>query len=421
MRGASAATTGQAPVARHAALISAMVAIAIAVAVAAATRLVDLVPHSHDGLGTGHVVVDVVCVAVAVLVALLLLTALTVASVPSHRRGGRAGCLVPWAGPGVGALANASVWATIAALAVGSAAEAFDGVPGGHLAACAAIAGGLGATTGAVHRRAHHQTVYRSFNVVAMLLAAGCLASMSLTDTGEWWARNFSTLGTSDDVAAVWFNAGLVLSGGAMAAMAGRLVRGLARPEYRARRGGRAVAHGLIGIIGFALAGVGLVPIDADEALHNVFASAAGAAFFGLAAGTPWLVRRMPRRLVVTSVAALVTEVAAWVVYDGLGWASLTVFEVVAFALVFVWLIALVVTTHPERVDAAVRAELPQRTAVPGRAAAPLRVATDRGLIAASASGAIALGDRVRTATIPPFAFGGAPPTGMQPSLARST
>ncbi|GAA1057626.1 hypothetical protein GCM10017608_00280 [Agromyces luteolus] len=404
MRGASAAATGQAPVARHAALVSAMVAIAAAVAVAAATRLVHLVPHPHDeALGAGHVVVDVLCLAVAVLVALLLLAALTVASVPARRRGGPAACFVPRASPQLGAFANASVWATIAALAVGSSAGAFDGFPGGHLAACAVLAGGLGATTGAVHRRAHHQSVYRSFNVVAMLLAAGCLASMSLTDTGEWWVRNFSTLGTSDDVAAVWFNAGLVLSGGAMAAMAGRLVRGLARPEYRARRGARMVVHGLVGIIGFALAGVGLVPIDADETLHNVFASAAGAAFFLLAAGTPWLVRRMPRRLVVTSVASLVTEVAAWVVYDGLGLASLTVFEVVAFALVFVWLIALVVTTHPERVDA------------------PALAAAVGELVASPTRSAAALGDRVRTATIPTFAFAGAPPPGMQPALARST
>jgi hypothetical protein len=55
----------------------------------------------------------------------------------------------------------------------------------------------------------------------------------------------------------------------------------------------------------------------------------------------------MPRALVATSWASLAIEVGTWIVYDRLGLASLTVFEVVAFALVFVWLIALVVTTHP--------------------------------------------------------------------------
>ncbi|MGR0320682.1 DUF998 domain-containing protein [Agromyces sp. ZXT2-3] len=413
MRGARAVATGQAPVARHAALISAMVAIAAAVAVAAGSRLIHLVPHTHSGPGHGpdQVAVDVLSLVVAVLVAVLLLTALTVASVPARRRAGRARCAVPWASPHVGAFANASVWATIAALAVGSAADAFDAFPGGHLAACVGLAGVLGGVTGVVHHRAQHQGVYRSFNVVAMLLAAGCLASMSLTDTGEWWARNFSTLGTSDDVAAVWFNAGLILSGGAMAAMAGRLARGLARAEYRARRGAVAVSRGLVGIIGFALAGVGLVPIDADETLHNVFASAAGLAFFGLAAGTPWLVRRMPRRLVATSAAAILIEVTAWAVYDVVGWASLTVFEVVAFALVFVWLIALVVTTHPERLDAA-----GESVHVVAASDEPI------GVPEAPARRHVALGGRrVRAPTVPAFAFSAAPPSGMLPGLARST
>ncbi|WP_353828504.1 DUF998 domain-containing protein [Agromyces sp. SYSU T0242] len=175
---------------------------------------------------------------------------------------------------------------------------------------------------------------------------------MSLTQTGEWWARNFSTLGTSDDLAAAWFNAGLVASGAAMAVMSEPLARGLARPEYRARPAAGAVVRSLIAVIGLALTGIGLVPIDANELVHNVLASAAGAAFFGLATLTPWMVRGLPRRLIATSIAALAVEVLAWVAYDRLGWASLTVFEVVAFALVFVWLITLVVTTHPERGDA---------------------------------------------------------------------
>jgi hypothetical protein len=55
----------------------------------------------------------------------------------------------------------------------------------------------------------------------------------------------------------------------------------------------------------------------------------------------------MPRTLVITSRASLALEVSAFVIYDRLELVSLTVFEIVAFALVFVWLITLVVTTHP--------------------------------------------------------------------------
>ena len=352
MRGVRAAAIGPAPIVRHAALVTAMLAIAAAVAVAVASELVHLVHVVHEADGSHgahaglHLVFDPLCVIAAVVAAASLLVALAVASAPPERPTGARG-RVASESPGVGALANAAVWATIAALAVGAAAEAFEPLPGGHVTACALIAGTLGAVTGAVHRRAHRQSAYRSFNMVAMLLAAGCLASMSLTSTGEWWVRNFSTLGTSGDFAAACFNVALVLSGGAMAAMAGRLASGLARPEYAARRGSVATVRVLVAVIGLSLAGVGLVPINADEVLHNVFASAAGGAFFLLASITPRSVRRMPRRLVVTSWISLATEVAAWIAYDRLGLASLTVFEVVAFALVFVWLIALVVTTHP--------------------------------------------------------------------------
>ncbi|MBM7503213.1 hypothetical protein ACFPER_07010 [Agromyces aurantiacus] len=391
MRGVRAAAIGPAPIVRHAALLAAMIAIASAVAVAVASELVHLVHlshgagHSHgaDGL---HLVFDPLCVLVAVLVAALLLAALAVASAPAGRRPG-ARCRIVWASPGLGAIANAAVWSTIAALAVGAAAEAFEPLPGGHLTACALFAGTLGAVTGTVHRRAHHQSAYRSFNMVAMLLAAGCLASMSLTSTGEWWARNFSTLGTSGDFAAACFNLALILSGGAMAAMAGRLASGLARSEYAARRGAVPMVRVLIAVIGLSLAGVGIVPINADEVLHNVFASAAGASFFLLASLTPWVVRRMPRRLVATSWAALLAEVGAWIVYDRLGLASLTVFEVVAFALVFVWLIALVVTTHPTMTHEAAGRRPPSRPA---------------------------------TVPVSAFALGG-PRSGMVPALARSS
>lgn len=358
MRGARA-TTGPAPVLRHAALATAMLAVAAAVALAVACELL----HLPLGGGAGHaahpahVATEVGCVVASVAVAVVLLGVLRVASEPPA--------------PGIGAIANAAVWATIAGLAVQASSAAFQEVPGGHATVGALAAGGLGAATGAVHRHAHGRPTYRSFNLVAMLLAAGCLASMSLTSTGAWWALNFSTLGTSGDFAAACFNAALVLSGGAMAAMSGRLSHGLAGDDYGARRGAVLAVRALVAVIGLALAGVGMVPINADTVLHNVFACTAGAAFAVLAAASPWWVKRMPRALVATSRIALGVELAAWVVHDRLGLVSLTVFEVVAFALVFVWLIALVVTTHPPAPEAASGAVARDARAVRRPSAAP--------------------------------------------------
>lgn len=342
MRGTT--TIGQAPIIRRAAMLAAMTAIAFAVAVAVVQLLLR---WSGRAIGAVDAAVATACLIVAVVVATVLLGALIVAGADHRPPAEVASRGTLRLTSGRRAAANAAVWAAIAALAVGAAGDAFTPLPGGAVVAAALIAGALAAVTGAVHRRAHRQSAYRSFNVVAMLLAAGCLASMSLTSTGDWWSLNFSTLGTSNDIAAACFNLALILSGGAMAAMSGRLASGIARRAYDARRGAVPTVRALIAVIGVSLAGVGVVPIDTDEVLHNVFACGAGAAFALLASLTPVLVRRMPRVLVRTSRASLALEVSAFVIYERLGLVSLTVFEIVAFALVFVWLITLVVTTHP--------------------------------------------------------------------------
>jgi hypothetical protein len=186
-----------------------------------------------------------------------------------------------------------------------------------------------------------------------MLLASGSLASMSLTPTGAWWTRNFSTLGTSDDIAAACFNIAIIASGAGMAALSGGLTRALLGEPYGLRRGALATMRTLISIIGLGLMGVGLVPIDGDTELHNAFAASAAAAFALLCLGVQLWATRMPRMLIALSYTALALEVSAMIAYDVVGLFNLTVFEVVAFTLVFAWLIALVATTagHPHPVS----------------------------------------------------------------------
>jgi len=252
--------------------------------------------------------------------------------------------------PGLGrdarARANGMTWGAIALLAVHFTRDAFQVFPGGHVVAAVALGASLGYGTFRLHRHAIEHEAYRTFNLVAMLLAAGSLASMSLTPTGDWWAHNFSTLGTSDDFAAACFNVAVVVSGAGMAAMSAALTRAVVRPVYDVRRGGLTTMRVLIALIGVSLMGVGLVPIDGATDLHNLAACGAAASFAVLCMGVQLWARRMPRSLVLVSYASIVVEVAAMVAYDGFGVFNLTVFEIVAFTLVFAWLIALVAITH---------------------------------------------------------------------------
>ncbi|MDR6905454.1 putative GNAT family acetyltransferase [Agromyces sp. 3263] len=269
--------------------------------------------------------------------------------------------------PGLGAdaraRANGLAWGAIAMLGVHFTGAAFDVVPGGHTVAAIGLGVVLCLGTARLHRVAIEHEAYRTFNLIAMLLAAGSLASMSLTPTGAWWTHNFSTLGTSDDVAAACFNIAIVVSGAGMAAMSGGLTRAVADVRFGVRRGGLTTMRVLIVLIGVSLMGVGLFPIDGDSTIHNAAALGAAVSFAVLAMGVQLWARRLPRTLVVASYASIVVEVAAMVAYDGLGVFNLTVFEIVAFTLVFAWLIALVAITHasPVATDAAAAPHLAAR------------------------------------------------------------
>ncbi|WP_157002793.1 hypothetical protein [Agromyces laixinhei] len=272
------------------------------------------------------------------------------------------------------AIANGLTWAAIAMLAVHFTSSAFDVLPGGHHAAGTMLGVGFGVGAFRLHHHAIEHEAYRTFNLVAMLLAVGSLASMSITPTGEWWTRNFSTLGTSNDLAAVCFNVALIVSGLGMAVLSSLLTRGLAHGPFALRHGARTVMRLLVVFVGVSLAGVGFVPIDTDTELHNAFALAVAAAFAALCLGVRFFAPGIPRAFARFSYLSLAVEAMAMVAYDRLGLFSLTVFEIVAFTLVFAWLIALVVATvdgHGDtRADAAAH---PRRIRRPLPALAPSR------------------------------------------------
>lgn len=268
-----------------------------------------------------------------------------VASASRARLEGMTRLGLPGLGAGARALSNGLVWAAIALLGVHFTATAFEVLPGGHSLIGAILGGSLGFGTYRLHRHAIEHDVYRAFNLVAMLLSTGILASMSMTPTGAWWTLNFSTLGTSDDAAAACFNVAIIVSGAGMAGLARGLTRALTGGRFSTRRGAVRAMKALIIVIGVCLVGIGLVPIDGDTLLHNTFAAVAAGAFALLSLGVQVWARRMPRSLVWFSYAAFGLEAVAMFAYDRLGLFSLTVFEIIAFTLVFVWLIALVVTT----------------------------------------------------------------------------
>ncbi|WP_173922751.1 hypothetical protein [Agromyces sp. Marseille-P2726] len=313
------------------------------------------------GLGPGHVVWALPAIALAAVVGAGLVVASGTQS--GHWVLERLG--VPWPVRDARPQANGLAWAAIGVLGVYFTDEAFAAFPGGSQVAALTLGGVLGYGTMRLHRHAIEHEAYRTFNLVAMLLAAGSLASMGTTSTGAWWTENFSTLGTSDDLAAACFNVGIVVSGAGMAVMSGSLTRAIPEARFGARRGGVLAMRVLIIAIGVSLVGVGLVPIDGATDLHNLAACGAAGSFAVLCLGIRLWARRLPRPLLIASYASIAIEVVAMIAYDGIGLFNLTVFEIVAFTLVFAWLIALVAITHSsssgEATDAAGEAKRRRR------------------------------------------------------------
>lgn len=240
---------------------------------------------------------------------------------------------------------NGLLWAVLAAAIVFGARGAFVEVPVPPVVLALVAGVALGVGTMHLHRAAHEHDAYRTFNLVAMLLACGSLASIAFTSDTAWYADGFSQLGTAGGWSAIPFNAAVTGAGVGVILLSGSFTRILRTATFRARRGGVATLRVLIALIGVSLMGVGAFPVDAVPVAHNLAACSAALAFAAAAVMIRFLVPGLPRSMVALSGAFLAAEVVAGVLYQGMGILSLTIFEVVAFTLVFAWLIALVATT----------------------------------------------------------------------------
>lgn len=285
-------------------------------------------------------------VALAALIAVAVAVMLFVTSASSTRLDALQVRGLPRPSDSSRAVLNGLMWATVGGVAVVASPEAFVDVPGGVLPLALVAALVLGAGTTLVHRVAIEYDAYRSFNLVALMLAVGSAASMSTTLVRDWWFFNFSTLGTTGDFSAQLFNAAVALAGLGIALLSVQMTVPLRRTADTTRRGGVVLMRALIITIGLCLIGVGAVPINQLTDVHNAFALAAAAAFGALVVSYVVVVRRRTRRFLVFSCGAFVSEASAMVAYDRFGIFNLTVFEIVAFGLMFVWLIAFVIGTN---------------------------------------------------------------------------
>ena len=204
--------------------------------------------------------------------------------------------------------------------------------------AAAALGGvGIAVTAYAVFLSAINLTPMLLSLILAVFLASGVFASMLSATDPHWWQKNLSTLGISDDISALAFNITLIIAGVIVTTIAHYATATIAVTSAREARGRKLVRAALI-VMGILLACVGVFPLDQFLTAHNVSASGMAIVFVAMTIGLRWLIPAIPRTFLLLGY----VFVGVIVVLAGLfvtGYYNLTAVELVAFLLIFSWLI----------------------------------------------------------------------------------
>ncbi|KQQ95312.1 hypothetical protein ASF62_01875 [Leifsonia sp. Leaf325] len=179
--------------------------------------------------------------------------------------------------------------------------------------------------------------------VLAGFLVVGSLASMLSSTDPLWWQKNLSTLGISDDISALAFNVTLVIAGVMVTTVAHYATIWLPTTTRVELRGRNLVRLALI-VMGILLACVGIFPVDENLEIHNLSATGMAIIYVVMVLSLRALVPSMPRVFLVLGYVfvAVIVVLATFFIN---GYYNLTAVELIAFVLIFAWIIVFLRTT----------------------------------------------------------------------------
>ena len=185
----------------------------------------------------------------------------------------------------------------------------------------------------------------RVATILALFLVSGTLISMMTASNPHWWDDHFSSLGAGGGVSGYAFNATLIVAGLVIVALS-KYIADDFRKLKQAGRITRKVRGDIIQIllagIGISLALVGLFVYDACPTIHNTSAFGMACLFGVIILLLPWLVPGFTLAFFIASYSLIATLlVSAWLFW-GIGYFNLTVFELVAAAIIFAWIVIFV-------------------------------------------------------------------------------
>lgn len=190
---------------------------------------------------------------------------------------------------------------------------------------------------------------------VSMLLAAfllsGTFISMLTAGDPHWWYYHFSSLGAGGGVSGYAFNATLIIAGLVVVALTKYITDDFIRLEAahskegaksKANKARRAIFQTLLAGIGIALAGVGAFVVDRFLTIHNIAAGGMAILFLFIVIALPWLMPQFHKAYYLASYLLLGALLVSVWLFASVGYFNLTVFELVAAAIIFTWLVVFV-------------------------------------------------------------------------------
>ncbi|TFB90147.1 hypothetical protein E3O44_00580 [Cryobacterium algoricola] len=202
----------------------------------------------------------------------------------------------------------------------------------------------VAASTFALFLLAAEITTTRLASLLGLFLAAGVFSSMLTAADPRWWQANFSALGMGGASSAYAFNLTILLAGLVMTTLADYLTLDLRSRQSAAGSDLRGVplVRIIIIVVGVALIGVGLVPVDVSFVVHNTFATSAVVGFVALIVLVPLVLKDLPRSFIVTTTVFVLAIGGAVLLWYPIGYYNLTALELVAVLIVFAWFVLFV-------------------------------------------------------------------------------
>lgn len=174
------------------------------------------------------------------------------------------------------------------------------------------------------------------------VIIGGVLFAMITNSQSQWWQYNFSFLGTNEAVNSWPFNLTIMLSSLLMIALIDYLFTTLRHHPFNQKK--LMILRILLTLVAICLGGVGFFPNNGTGQLHILHTKSASYLVYFiiiLILTIRWLLPKMTREFLAFSYSIAGILIISDILFEYVGYFSLTVFELIAFALAFSWLLLL--------------------------------------------------------------------------------